>query len=717
MTSGEAKKNVRTVREIVQDIWNENSDSTVKTNSAESGTVLMKDILYGKGQESIGTKNSAVMMTTPSAQKSVPFVKDILSGKIELSSKTAKQRTTQVTTSEMASTLTTALASPEAKSVIAQLANGSIVLVTPSDSNATTTTTSKQATQKEYEKQSIKGPTSLQSKVANQFVTNPEKIGRINIVKVHRFPPESAGVTQKSITTTPRNTENCTARDNMNSKIKDGNVPDNPGKKCTPKNRSVVGTQREGISLINNASRPTKKAFFMERKRDLTALSQEAQSGKSTRNRETPPPMTDIQDDPVRPRTLSLQRRNQAEEGNAVKDDSPCAKGYKDGQRKSEETSNRLGSAVNDGSGIENVCDSPEKTNVENSITDGIAKTVTEVKENKGSISRTNKAKRTVRPKRNLSASHVKLTKMRLGRKTSVQLKGCLIPAIRQVSQTSPKLTSTNVFHVPDYVPSALDLKRETETKTEAEKLKKQELEAETAETQEDVDVNSSSSNNDRTNSNTGTCNTSQEVNVTSTDKQSNDTEADLKGNNSKFFLVKTSTGSYLVPMNRDEMGAVNLAKEAQESLEKYLTDSSGSGSNHEKLSPKISKQNRYPKKKSTSPKKPMQNAEEKGTMFQTNEKNISHDDRRNPEEDDQCRQVPLKSVTLERSASERYSELAQPAKVMKLTDGAESDNKPKTTSDRIMALKEKLKKQEEELEAVRQKKILKTSLDEYDDL
>ena len=208
-------------------------------------------------------------------------------------------------------------------------------------------------------------------------------------------------------------------------------------------------------------------------KRDPTALSQEAQPGKSKRNRETPPPITDTHDDPVRPRTLSLQKRNQAKEGNAVKDDSPCVKGCKDGQSKSEQTSNRLGSAVNDGSGIENVCDSPENTDVE---TDGIAKTVTQVKENKGSVSRTNRAKRTVRPKRNLSASHVKLTKMRLGRKTSVQLKGCLIPAIRQVCQTSPKLTSTNVFNVPDYVPSALDHKKETETKTEAENWKGQNL-------------------------------------------------------------------------------------------------------------------------------------------------------------------------------------------------------------------------------------------------
>ena len=610
----------------------------------------------------------------------------------------------------MASTLTTALASPEAKSAIVQLPDGSIVLVTPSDSNTTTTQTTKQSTQRERENENMEGPTSLQSQTANQF-------RRINVVKVHRFPSKSAGVTQKSITTTARNTENCTTRDNINRKIKEGSVPVNPGKKCTPRNRSVVGTQQEGISLIKNVSSPTKKAFFLDR--DPTTLSQEAQPGEGTRNIETPPPITDTHDDdPVPPQTLSLQERNQAKDGDAVKDDSHCVKGRKDGQSKSEQTSNKLGSAVNDGSGIENVCDSPENTDVEMG---GIVKTVTEVKEKKGSISRTSKAKQTVRPKRNLSASHVKLTKMRLGRKTSVQLKGCLIPAIRQVYQTPPKLTSTNVFNVPDYMPSALDLKSETETKTEVEKLKRQELEPETAKMQENVDVDSVSSNKNRTKSNTGTYDKPpvQETNVKSRDEQSNDTKGDSKGNNSKFFLVKTSTGSYLVPMKRDKMGAMDLAKEAQESLEKYLTDSSGSGSNHEKGPPKISKQNWSPKKKGTSPAKPMRNTEEKATMFQTDEKNISHEDfdRRNQQEDDQCQQVPPKSVALERSASERYSEFAPPAKVMKLADDAESHNKPKTTGDRIKALREKLKKQQQEVEAVRQKQFLKTSLDEFDDL
>ena len=91
-TSGEAKKNVRTVKEIVREIWNENSDSAVKTNSSESAPVLVKDILYGKGQKSKSTENSAVMMTTPSSQKSVPFVKDILSGKIQLPAKSTKTK-------------------------------------------------------------------------------------------------------------------------------------------------------------------------------------------------------------------------------------------------------------------------------------------------------------------------------------------------------------------------------------------------------------------------------------------------------------------------------------------------------------------------------------------------------------------------------------------------------------------------------------------------
>ena len=134
------------------------------------------------------------------------------------------------------------------------------------------------------------------------------------------------------------------------------------------------------------------------------------------------------------------------------------------------------------------------------------------------------------------------------------------------------------------------------------------------------------SSNHDQTNSNAETSDKSpmQEIN---TDEQSNNTEGDLKGNNSKFFLVKTSTGSFLVPMKKDEMGAVDLAKEAQESLEKYLIDSSGSGSIYKKVSPKISRQNWSPKKKATSPEKHMENTAEKATLFQTDEKDNSHDD------------------------------------------------------------------------------------------
>ena len=712
MTSSEAKKKVRTVKEIVHDIYHGNADSAVKTNSAEKGTALVKDILYGKGQESVGTKNSAVMMTTPSAQKSVPFVKDILSGKIQLASKTAKQTTRQITTSQMASTLTTALSSPEAKSVIVQLPNGSVVLVTPSDSNTTTTTTAKQATQKESVNQKMKDPTSLQSQTVNQFGTYTEMPRRINVVKVHRFPPGNSGTTQKTVAPTARTAQARSARDDMNSKSKEGNVPLNPGKKCTRRSSSSVGTQHDAICSVENVSPPKKRSFSSDRESDPTTLSQEDLWDESTRNRETFP---DIHDDPV-PSNL-LQKRNPAKDGIAVKDVSPSVKGCEDGQSKSEQTNETLGSALNDGPGIENVCDAPQNTDIEISKKDGIVKAVMETKENKGSISCTNKARRTVRPKRNLSASYVKLTKMRLGRKTSVQLKGCLIPAIRMVCQTPPKLTSTNVFNKPGYMPSALDLKRERETKIEEENPKRHELEAEPAKTPENVDVDSVSSNTDRTKSNTGTCNKSpmQQINIKSTEEQSNDSSDDLRGNSSKFFLVKTSTGSYLVPMKRDEMGAVDLAKEAQESLEKYLTDSPGS--NHEQeVSPKISKQNSSPKGKGNSPEKQKQNTEDKGAKFETDEKSGDFD-RKNPQEDDQSQRAALKSVTLERSASERDCEFAPPAKVAKLADEAKNQNKAKTTSDRIKALKEKLKKKQEELEAIRQKKFLKTSLDEYDDL
>ena len=671
MTSSEAKKKVRTVKEIVHDIYHGNADSAVKTNSTEKGTALVRDIFYGKGQESIGTKNSAVMMTTPSAQKSVPFVKDILSGKIQLASKTAKQTTRQVTTSQMASTLTTALASPEAKSVIVQLPDGSVVLVTPSDSNTTTTTTAKQATQKESVNQKMKDPTSLQSQTVNQFGTYSEMPRRINVVKVHRFPPGNSGTTQKTVARTARNTQARSASDDMNSKSKEGNVPLNPGKKCTPRSSSSVGTQHDGISSIENVSPPKKRSFSSDRKSDPTTLSQEDLSDEGTRNSET----TDIHDDPV-PSTL-LQKRNPAKEGIAVKDVSPSVKGCEDGQSKSEQTDERLDPPVNDGPTIENTrIDTPENTDIENSKTDGIVKTVMETKENKGSISRTNKARRTVRPKRKLSASYVKLTKMRLGRKTSVQLKGCLIPAIRMVCQTPPKLTSTNVFNKPDYMPSALDLKRERETKIEAENPKRHELGAEPAKTPENIDGDSVSSNTDRTKSNTGTCNKSpmQEINIKSTEEQSNDSNDDLRGNNSKFFLVKTSTGSYLVPMKRDEMGAVDLAKEAQESLEKYLTDSPGS--NHEQeVSAKISKQNSSPKGKGNSPEKQKRNREEKGAKFETDEKSGDFD-RKNPMEDDQSQRAALKSVTLERSASEKDCEFAPPAKVAKLADEAKNQNK-----------------------------------------
>ena len=717
MTSSEAKKKVRTVKEIVHDIYHGNADSAVKTNSAEKGTALVKEILSGKGQESIGTKNSAVMMTTPSAQKSVPFVKDILSGKIQLTSETAKQTTRQVTTSQMASTLTTALASPAAKSVIVQLPNGSVVLVTPSDSNPTTTstTTAKQATQKESMNQKMKDPTSLLSQTVNQFGTYSEIPRRINVVKVHRFPPGNSGTTQKTVAPTARTAQARSARGDMNSKSKEGNVPLNPGKKCTRRSSSSVGTQHDAICSIENVSPPKKRSFSSDRESDPTTLSQEDQSSKSTRNSETFPLTTDIHDDPV-PSTL-LQKRNPAKESIAVKDVSPSVKGGEDGQSKSEQTDETLGSALNDGPGIENVCDTPQNTDIEINKKDGIVKAVMETKENKGSISCTNKARRTVRPKRKLSASYVKLTKMRLGRKTSVQLKGCLIPAIRMVCQTPPKLTSTNVFNKPGYMPSALDLKRERETKTEEKNPKRHELEAEPAKTPENVDVDSVSSNTDRTKSNTGTCNKSpmQQINIKSTEEQSNDSSDDLRGNSSKFFLVKTSTGSYLVPMKRDEMGAVDLAKEAQESLEKYLTDSPGS--NHEQeVSPKISKQNSSPKGKGNSPEKQKQNTEDKGAKFETDEKSGNFD-RKNPQEDDQSQRAALKSVTLERSASERDCEFAPPAKVAKLADEGKNQNKAKTTSDRIKALKEKLKKKQEELEAIRQKKFLKTSLDEYDDL
>ena len=698
MTSSQAKKNVRTVKEIVHDIYHGNADSAVKTNSVEKSTAFVKDILNGKGQESVGTKKSAVMMTTPSSQKSVPFVKDILSGKIQLTSKTAKQATIEVTTRQMASTLTTALASPEAKSVIVQLPDGRIVLVTPTDSNTTTTTTAKQATPKDCVNQNMKGPTSLQPQTVNQLVTYTEKTGGINIVKVHRFPPRNSGVTQKNITTTARNTEKSDSRDDLNSRIKLGNVPLNPGKKSIPKNNSVVGSQQDASSLIKNVSQPKKNSFSLDRETDS----------------ETLPPTTDVPDDPVPPPTLSLQKRNPVEESNAAKDVSPV-KRCKDAQSKSALTSQRLGSAVNDGPRIENVCDTSENADVEISKTDGIVKTVTETKATKGSILYTNKAKRTVRAKRNLSASFVRLTKMRLGRKKSVQLKGCLIPAVRLVCQTPPKLTSTNVYNIPDYMPSALDLKRETETKIEAEKLKRQELQAETAKAQENPDVDCNG-----TKSNSGTNNKSsmQKIKIKSAEEQRKDIDKDLQGNNSRFFLVTTSTGNYLVPMNRDEMGAVGSAKEAEKSLEKYLTDSSGSNHEHE-VSHKISKRSRSPKGKVNSPEKQMQNAQEEAAKFQTDEKNVSHGDnhRKSPQNNDQSQRVPLKSVASERSAPTRYGDFAPPAKVAKLDGEVKSQNKPNTTGDRIKALKEKLKKQQEQLETIRQKKILKTSLDEYDDL
>ena len=696
----------------------------------------------------------------------MPLVKGIVSGKVELTPK----ETTKVTTNHVVSTLTTALKSPTTKSVAAKLPDGRIVLITPSGN---VTDTSKVVPKTALQTgQSLLTPnqspvqiTTLRRFLNSNSLSNSQK--GLNIMHINKVSPTKSSTDERNenacVNKSQKKTtcsDSTTEQDNQEKpglKSKDeGKALVSPPKAKMP-GYSVPPTRSSAITekglthqrVQSNDSTPTENSTS---RAHLLADTNPASALPANRTASSSGVTAEISgtqcDGIVKDRTCEIREGSKTETTNV---------GTKDNSREVQDVaSNNYHDRAQHRETTNVVSETTNVSQDDNNTTTGVVETTDGGKSvkatppcTKESLNRekvkqkkrkseeksmkVNKAKHTKRPKRNLKGSYVRLTKMRLGKKTAIQLKTCLIPAVRHTFQLRPKPTSTNVFHMPDHIPSALDLKAEAEAEIEdkeresAARKRRENEEDSSGENKSDMETTESGNNmvSDKSSpQKNAEMSKQQEISV--------DNENTEKGK-SKFYLVSTSRGSYLIPMDKREKNAVDSAKKAQESLEEYLVSAESKSTQSVSLAEKA--------------RKPATKQGQKEMTSSPNIGEISHKDKENTSSEGQkdisspkkksqvvtpiekpgavaanaspSETFASKSYSPKRNIPDKATDCPEPAKVPRLSSINENKNKPKASAanDRIRELKEKLRRQQEELEVVRKKNLMKTSLSEYDDL